>query len=152
MEILDCSGEFITKHIDRFVELYNQIFYLCHPAKYSSSDKLRREQIEKKIAYVNQGAGKVFCSVSDGVITGFIHIYIQPFLDEKRLVVADFVVDDGLRRQGIGTKLIQRAEEYAKAEGCATVSLMAVNTENALRFYRASGYADSRVEMLKKLN
>lgn len=150
MSIIDCSGEFITNHMDRFAELYGQVFRIAHPSKDYLSDAFYREQMEKKVNYINQSLGKVFCAVSNGVINGFIHVYIQSFLDEKRLIVADFVVDENIRRQGVGTMLIQRAEEYAKAESCDTACLLAVNTENALTFYRTSGYSDFRVEMLKK--
>ena len=46
-------------------------------------------------------------------------------------------VDDGLRRRGIGTELMKRAENHAVARGCHSAWLA---TFQARAFYEATGY------------
>jgi GNAT superfamily N-acetyltransferase len=48
-------------------------------------------------------------------------------------------VDQSLRRKGIGLKLLQEAETFAKTKGCTTAYLNTLSPDN-LKFYEKAGY------------
>jgi ribosomal-protein-alanine N-acetyltransferase len=79
-----------------------------------------------------------------GAIQGFIIAdRLQPRRASHhmgRIITIDVV--PGKQRAGLGTQLLATAEEELKKAGCDHVVLeVAVNNENALRFYKKHGYS-----------
>ncbi|MCF6522109.1 GNAT family N-acetyltransferase [Streptomyces sp. JJ36] len=56
------------------------------------------------------------------------------------LFVENVVVSEGVRRRGVGRKLMDAAGQLAEAAGCYKVQLLAAEGEEAHRFYGACGY------------
>ncbi len=68
--------------------------------------------------------------------------------DHHSLYIDDLCVREGFRGQGIGTSLYRRVQDYARAQGCQSVTLnvWAFN-EGALRFYRQLGMTPQKTIM-----
>ena len=67
------------------------------------------------------------------------------------MFVEDFVVKQEYRGQGIGTRLMQSAEEYARELNCSYVMLLTDrDRDKAQRLYRRLGYADENYRGFKK--
>ncbi|HKW87457.1 MAG TPA: GNAT family N-acetyltransferase [Candidatus Acidoferrales bacterium] len=79
---------------------------------------------------------------SGGEISGWADVFIMHTIGaEPRAEIAGLVVDESCRSQGIGRLLMARVEEWARAKGCAAVSLRSnVIRERAHKFYEQLGY------------
>lgn len=59
------------------------------------------------------------------------------------LVIEDFVVKESLRGKGIGTKLMQKLDEFAISRNCIYAILVSSGfRKNAHRFYEKCGFHD----------
>ncbi|MGH9387549.1 MAG: GNAT family N-acetyltransferase [Vicinamibacterales bacterium] len=84
----------------------------------------------------------------DGRAVGWIHAGLWEDIEaEAFVVIGGLVVDRGHRRQGIGQMLIERAEEWAREQGCSIVRLWssATRTESH-RFYECLGYTNIKTQ------
>jgi GNAT superfamily N-acetyltransferase len=63
------------------------------------------------------------------------------FLHEPRVEIHGLVVDEAHRGAKIGAKLVERAEQWARARGCKTMLVRSnVIRDRAHRFYERLGY------------
>ena len=94
---------------------------------------------EKKVNGIPPVAGESIASKSDGErkILGFI-------VAEKRRQTGHIITIDVIaeaRRLGVGSELLDTAEQKLRENGAAAVELeTAVNNEAAIRFYKQKGY------------
>lgn len=66
------------------------------------------------------------------------------------LVVEDVIVKDGVREKGIGRKLMEALDEFAKSRNCAYAILVSsAFRTGAHQFYEKVGYTDSVVGFRK---
>ncbi|WP_103105650.1 GNAT family N-acetyltransferase [Brevibacillus reuszeri] len=76
----------------------------------------------------------------DGTITGYISYVIDG--DTCEIISLDSLVE----QKGIGTALVQKAEEAAKQAGCSQMKLVTTNDNlHALGFYQRRGYQFSEL-------
>lgn len=77
-----------------------------------------------------------------GQVVGWAHVYLSQLLViDRRADLGGLVVEQGFQRQGIGQRLLEHAEAWARDNGC---HLLRVNSnvirEGAHAFYQALGY------------
>jgi GNAT superfamily N-acetyltransferase len=77
----------------------------------------------------------------DGVV-GWVHASVTPLLEvERRAEVNGLVVDEKVRSQGAGWKLLEAAEEWARKMRCAGMSVRSnIIRDRAHAFYLRHGY------------
>jgi ribosomal protein S18 acetylase RimI-like enzyme len=77
-----------------------------------------------------------------GKIAGFVGVYINRAVEsDARAEISGLVVDDLTRSQGVGKRLLDRAEEWARERGCRAIGLRSnVIRERAHAFYERHGY------------
>jgi ribosomal protein S18 acetylase RimI-like enzyme len=103
-------------------------------------------------------SGAILVAEVDGAIAGFTMIVTKvPYnsLDEPPgdyALVAELIVREGFRRRGIATRLLEKAEQYARAAG-ATVLQIGVLSENrgARDLYLQMGFAPYSETLWKQL-
>ena len=85
----------------------------------------------------------------DGHVVGWIHVLAWDLVVEEALAeVAGLVVDEGCRDQGVGRRLLQQAEQWARARGCRAVHLRSnVVRQAAHAFYRRLGYESYKTQL-----
>jgi GNAT superfamily N-acetyltransferase len=78
----------------------------------------------------------------DSGILGWIHVSVMPLLEvERRAEVNGLVVDERVRSQGAGWKLLEAAEHWAGKMRCGGMSVRSnVLRERAHGFYLKNGY------------
>lgn len=78
----------------------------------------------------------------DGLLAGFCHVYARPALEKPpEAVVQSLVVDGSERKSGIGRALMDAVEDFARAQGFASVALYSqVERKDAHAFYASLGY------------
>ncbi|MCM3412696.1 GNAT family N-acetyltransferase [Metabacillus litoralis] len=92
----------------------------------------------------------------DGEIIGMAGLCSSLFYeyDGTYIRIVAFIVDTNHRRKGIGKKLIQEAENWAKEQGAIAIGLNSGNREerkNAHQFYLNMGYKDKSIGFSKSL-
>lgn len=98
---------------------------------------------------------RVYVARREGELVGFVQFSTEVGsyrMDVDRGVIETLYVAADHRNEGIGRRLLERAEQALAADGITTVGLevMAAN-EDARRFYRDNGYHVHRVGMEKAL-
>jgi GNAT superfamily N-acetyltransferase len=117
----------------RMAELSNQLGY-----KSSSEDIARRCEEMRESA-----ENAVFVAeTADGEVAGWIGILVYRCLEvEARGEISGLVVDEQQRSLGIGARLLERAEEWAREKGCSAMGVRCnVIRDRAHQFYIRAGY------------
>lgn len=83
-----------------------------------------------------------------GRAIGWIHMVVTEYVEaDAFVVIGGLVVDREYRKQGIGRRLLARAEDWAAAKGCAFVRLSSsVKRTEAHAFYERSGYTNLKTQ------
>ena len=79
---------------------------------------------------------------AQGGVIGWVHVYTSPLLErDLQAEIGGLVVSAAHRRDGAGQLLMQRAEQWARAQKCEAVCLRSnLIREGAHAFYRKIGY------------
>lgn len=77
-----------------------------------------------------------------GTVTGFVHVFRRPMLEGAFCAqIQAVVVDRAARRQGIGARLVQAAEEWARQRGLRRLVLYSrSDRDDAHDFYAKEGF------------
>jgi len=102
--------------------------------------------------------GKVFVAEVDGEVAGFATILARVMSDEiedgdiEYGLVSDLIVASKFRKQGIGKKLLEAAETYAKSNEvkCLRIGVLAAN-QTANKLYDSMGFKKLYIEREKTL-
>lgn len=93
---------------------------------------------------VREPSGKVAAVLGVQVLTNLYY--------ERHAYIYDLVVAEDTRSKGYGGALLDRAEEFARNQGCRYVALACGRErEEALRFYESRGYERPGYSMRKAL-
>jgi GNAT superfamily N-acetyltransferase len=78
----------------------------------------------------------------DGKLAGWIHVYVTRTLEEEaRAEVGGLIVDANCRSLGVGKRLLERAEQWAREAGLRAIGLRSnVIRDSAHTFYERQGY------------
>jgi len=84
----------------------------------------------------------------DGRIVGWIGLLLFHTVEaDARAEVSGLVVHEAARSQGIGRQLLERAEQWARENGCRQIGLRTnVLRERAHAFYEREGYLHSKTQ------
>ncbi|MFZ4800733.1 MAG: GNAT family N-acetyltransferase [Chlorobium sp.] len=94
----------------------------------------------------NPGLGRIFISVSDGVIQGMVMLLftVSTALGSKVALLEDMVVAPEWRGKGVGSLLVDHILEYARKEGFERLTLLTDrDNELAQHFYASKGFTKS---------
>jgi GNAT superfamily N-acetyltransferase len=87
-------------------------------------------------------AGIFVAEAPDGAVAGWIHVCGRRSLEsDSHAEIAGLVVDAALRRQGIGRRLVESAEDWARRHGYASLRVRSnVARDVAHDFYGGLGF------------
>jgi GNAT superfamily N-acetyltransferase len=120
---------------------------LCEQLGYPAS----QNDVRRRLASISQGAPPAAVYVAQlpgGEVAGWVHIYrcagllLPPYAE-----IGGLVVDEAQRRRGIGHRLMEEAEAWARQHGCQQVRLHSnmVRVE-AHHFYERIGYQAAKAQ------
>lgn len=123
----------------RMAELAGQLGYPAAP-----------EEVARRIAGMQRSSEHaVFVAqLPDGQIAGWIGVFVYRCVEANaRAEISGLVVDDRFRSRSIGLRLLERAEEWARQNGCNIVTLRSnVIRERAHGFYERHGYVHTKTQ------
>jgi len=123
----------------RMAELAGQLGYPAAP-----------QEVARRLAGMQSSDEHVvFVAQSpDGEIAGWIGAFLYRCVEaDLRAEISGLVVDDRLRSQEVGRRLLQRAEQWAREKGCASATLRSnVVRERAHAFYQRHGYEHTKTQ------
>jgi|ERR1700683_1323230 GNAT superfamily N-acetyltransferase len=113
---------------------------LCNQLGYPSSE----DQARARFGGIDAAPDHALfvAEMADGRLAGFLHVFvIRTMESEPRAEIGGLVVDGEQRSCGFGKLLMERAEMWAREQGCKIVSLRSnVIRERAHVFYERLGY------------
>jgi GNAT superfamily N-acetyltransferase len=123
----------------RIAELAGQLSYPSTP-----------EEIARRLQGLQRTAeAAVFVAELDaGEIAGWIAVFVYRTVEaDPRAEVSGLVVDERCRSQGVGERLLARAEEWARENGCRAIGLRSnVIRDRAHAFYERHGYVHLKTQ------
>jgi GNAT superfamily N-acetyltransferase len=118
--------------------LAKQLGYHAEPSAVAGRLSRVLARTDQQFLVADNGSGPV----------GWIHMLMAEFVEADAFVlIGGLVVDRDCRKQGIGRRLLARAEEWAAQHGCAVVRLSSsVNRTEAHAFYQRAGYTNLKTQ------
>jgi ribosomal protein S18 acetylase RimI-like enzyme len=124
---------------------------------------LNRSECDKRIIndfeYYRSNARfkfRVFLAVlGNGESAGFISVgeLANPAIGLPMGAILDFWVKPAVRRQGIGSELLDHAIEYIRSQGYTHASILVSQSNNqAMRLYQRRGFYPDRLTMVKRVS
>ncbi len=98
--------------------------------------------------------GTVFVCERDGAIVGMVALLntVSTALGSRVAILEDMVVAPDCRGQGLGSRLIEHAAEWAESQGFGRITLLTDGgNEGAHRFYAGKGFTRSEMAVFRKL-
>lgn len=112
-------------------------------------DECTLKIVENQFAGLDLSREAVFVAECESRIAGVIHVekynvlYFPPMANLLGIAVAS-----AFRRQGIGSKLLKKAEDWARQNGITCMRLNSgSNRTQAHEFYRSQGYGDDKTQV-----
>jgi GNAT superfamily N-acetyltransferase len=86
--------------------------------------------------------------LADGTIAGWIGAFVYRCVEaDARVEISGLVVDERFRSQAVGKFLLERAEAWAREQGCTATSLRSnVIRGRAHAFYERQGYEHTKTQ------
>jgi GNAT superfamily N-acetyltransferase len=107
---------------------------------------------------INNQNSEILLSLVDNQVVGFAEVYLlTDKLNPARVAynyghLQSLLVSEAFRRQGVGEKLLEAAESWAKTRGATEMRLDIWEfPEGPLRFYEKTGYRTLRRKLVRRL-
>ena len=160
MRILELKKQHYENVKTLLVELQN---YIVKIDKYKLNI-VNKDYKEKYFEYMLNDCknfnGKVFVAYENNQVVGMIAGFVMPYNERdyldykcpKKAVISELIVSKSLRCGGVGTKLLNKMENYLKTIGCTYCELdVFAYNKTAINFYFKNGYDNRMITMFKKL-
>ncbi|MCP3672423.1 MAG: GNAT family N-acetyltransferase [Gammaproteobacteria bacterium] len=101
----------------------------------------------------DQGVGDILLARHDGKIIAMVNLLytISTALGRRVAILEDMVVSSAAQGQGVGTKLMEFALDFARKKGCKRITLLTDgDNADAHRFYQRHGFARSSMVVMRK--
>jgi GNAT superfamily N-acetyltransferase len=116
-------------------------------------------ELRKEIAKIIKNEdSEIFLSLVDNQVVGFAEVYLRNDKPNPARVAYKYghlqslLVSEVFRRKGVGEKLLEAAENWAKVRGATEMRLDIWEfPEGPLRFYEKTGYSTLRRKLMRGL-
>ena len=115
-------------------------------AEYSKKPYLEKWNKKQGMKFVKTYArtGNIFVAVDHNKILGSMILKKKPDNIGFLMIVEEIAVDSSYQGKGIGRKLMEKAEEECKYQGCHSIRLLTHNKSGAAKFYQKIGFRKTK--------
>lgn len=114
------------------------------------------EEIARRFSAMEKSSehGVFIADFGEGRIAGWVGVFVQRTVESDACVeISGLVVDERCRSRGVGLRLLERAEQWAREKGCAEVRLRSnVIRDRAHAFYEREGYKHVKTQKAFRKN
>jgi GNAT superfamily N-acetyltransferase len=105
-------------------------------------------EIERRFDALGEEDNGLFVAANSEGVVGWIHVYSPRTLtDESMAEIEALIVDQSVRSQGIGGRLVSAAETWAASHRLRTLRVRTrVTRDRAHEFYRKSGFTLNKTQ------
>ena len=142
--------DFIESLIPRFSE-----FDLPSWRTPDEIDNANLASLKKAMETPEPGSAIFIAEDETGKLAGFLHLQIQTdyFNGTKVAYISDIAVDSAFEGQGVGRILLDKAEEWAREQGCSLLTLYVFsNNSRARKVYEKLGFKEEVTKYVKPLS
>lgn len=151
MQLIRITEETFDNWRDQIEKLLSDSVRINFP-DYDICENYSNNRCGQLKTYLHDGSAIVFAAIAEDEMCGWLWCHEINRLGKRKLHIAEIVVNEKFRRQGVGTKLLIKAEEYAREQHILEVDLMVTKkNRDAVLFYEKSSYVVERYLMNKKL-
>lgn len=139
--------EFILSLVSRFSE-----FELPEWRQRAEIDVTNQASMERVLNQPGPDSAIFVAEDENGKLAGFIHLQteVDYFRDEKYGYISDLAVDAPFEGQGIGRKLLETAEEWARTKGYRLLALYVFSgNRRARQLYEKYGFKEEVIKYAK---
>jgi ribosomal protein S18 acetylase RimI-like enzyme len=143
------DSDFIESLIPRFSE-----FDLPAWRTRDEVDNANLSALKKAMESPEPGSAVFIAEDETGKHAGFLHLQIQTdyFNRSKVAYISDVAVDSSFEGQGVGRILLDKAEAWAREQGCSLLTLYVFsNNLRARKVYEKRGFAEEVTKYVKPL-
>lgn len=105
---------------------------------------------KKTFEYFKSIKSKIIVSVIEEEIAGFIIFRTEYYNDRKSIMIEELVVNSKYQRKGVGRKLVEKVELFAKRNEVKRILLTTGKNTIAFKFYKKLGFTDSKKTVLMR--
>jgi len=136
-------------------ELYKQVDRMHHealPKLFKSSSEIERLESYFEEILKNQNSSFLVALLNERIV-GFIQLEIKdtnhPLIQSYKFGhISELVINDELKRKGIGKSLLTESHKWFQLHGITEVNLMVFDfNKEAIAFYRNLGYVNKHITM-----
>jgi ribosomal protein S18 acetylase RimI-like enzyme len=117
-------------------------------------DNANFASLKKAMTSPEPGSAIFIAEDETGKRAGFLHLQIQTdyFNGSKVAYLSDIAVDSSFEGRGVGRVLLDKAEEWAREQGCSLLTLYVFfNNLRARKIYEKLGFAEEVTKYVKPL-
>jgi len=160
MQIVTYDSSFEKRAVEVLEEFYQYLIHIDPLKRLLIKPGYGEVELKKILAEIEAKEGIFYIAVIDDEIAGFVTATIyRPTSDDLLGVipsstgrVTNLYVSALNRQKGLGTTLLQKAENYAKSKGCDVINVeVFAPNEPAQSFYAKLGYQPRKIDQIKKL-
>jgi ribosomal protein S18 acetylase RimI-like enzyme len=143
------DADFIEALIPRFSE-----FDLPAWRERDEIDNANLASLKKAMEMPEPGCAIFIAEDETGKHAGFLHLetQIDHFNGSKTVYISDIAVDSSFESQGVGRVLLDKAEGWAREQGCSLLTLYVFsNNSRARKVYEKFGFAEEVIKYAKPL-
>ena len=149
ISIKELTQQDVLDNFHRISDLLEESYRVSF-SDYEMEKKYFDSKVEVLSDYISQNKAIIF-GAFDVTLKGFIWCFVRAYLNENRIHVNHFVVDNELRGLGIGKRLIDEIEVYALKHKINVIDLMVTRESLSVNFYEKNGYEIDRYQMIKRM-
>lgn len=126
----------ISKDLKECIKLYVKVFTSA-----PWNEMINEDLASKRLKFlIDMPDSKGEICLNDNKPVGFWLGYIEPVAHFKELIIKEILVNPHFQNMGIGSKMMESAEKFAKEEGCKRITLSTNIDAGAFNFYKSLGY------------
>ena len=133
----------------------NDMLYICNLINSELGYAVSCEDLRTRILQMQEDKNYIiWVAVDNEKVVGFIGLQICLAFEikEKLMRIIALAVDCNFQGQGIGSALVQKAEQYAEQNGISDIAVNSgLNRKSAHRFYEKQSFFKKGYSFLKRL-